>query len=258
MVVVVLFCGVTGCSTAPDGPAWGAHATLSPGWSRIGGAAADAAVSPATWAPVVAAGLLQIGHADRHLSNWSSDHTPVFGSRHTAKSASDVMLGMSVALYGITALAAPSYQDNWYSNKARGLAVGAGAAIATEGVVVGLKTGINRQRPDDSGNDSFASGHAALIAVSATMTYGPIDTLPVSDTSRFALKTLAVGLNVGTDYARVEGRKHYPSDVLVGAAIGHFIGVVADEAFLEISPDRFVPTVNLSRHGGTVGFEGSF
>ncbi|MGN8160708.1 hypothetical protein ACS8Y6_04375 [Salinisphaera sp. RV14] len=54
------------------------------------------------------------------------------------------------------------------------------------------------------------------------------------------------------------GRKHYPSDVVVGAASGHFVGIFADEAFLGLSPDRFVPTVSMSRHGGTVGFEGHF
>ncbi len=182
----------------------------------------------------------------------------MFGSRQNAQSASNVMLGMSAVLYGVTALAAPSYQENWYPNKAKGLAVGVGAALATEGVVAGLKKGVGRQRPDNSGNDSFPSGHAALTAVSATMTDRTIDTLPISGTSQFALKSLAVGLSVGTDYARVEARKHYPSDVLVGAAIGHFMGVFADEAFLGLSPDHFVPTVNLSRHGGTVGFEGSF
>jgi membrane-associated phospholipid phosphatase len=258
MVLLIFVFSVSGCSTAPNGPAWGSNATLAPGWSRAASAAEDAALSPVTWAPLAAAGLLQIDHADRHIAHWASDHTPIFGSRNNAQTASDALLGASVALYGITALAAPSYKEDWYQNKAQGLAVGAGAAIATEGVVEGLKQGVDRQRPDDSGHDSFPSTHAALATVSATMTERTIDTLPISDTSQFALKGLAVGLSVGTDYARVESRKHYPSDVLVGAAIGHFMGVFADEAFLGLSPDRFVPTVSMSRHGGMLGFQGSF
>lgn len=258
IAVLVFVMGLAGCSAAPNGPAWGSQATLTPGWSRIGHAAADAARSPVTWAPLATAGLLQIGHADRHISHWASDHTPIFGSRNGAQRASNAMLGASVVLYGVTALATPSYQENWYQNKAKGLAVGAGAAIATEGVVAGLKSGVGRKRPDNSNNASFPSGHAALTSVSATMTMQNIDRLPISNTSQFALKSLAVGLSVTTDYARVAGRKHYPSDVLVGAAIGHFVGVFADEAFLGLSPDRFVPTVTMSRHGGTVGFEGRF
>jgi len=192
------------------------------------------------------------------MSRWSSHHTPVFGSRQSAKTASDVMLGASAALYGVTALAAPSYQHDWYGNKARGLAMGAGAAIATEGVVAGLKQGLGRKRPDDSGNDSFPSGHAALTTLSATMTTRTIDTLPLSDASQVTLKAAAIGLSVGTDYARVEAQKHYLSDVLVGAAIGHFMGAIVDKAFLGVQPDRFVPSVELSRHGGTLGFQASF
>ena len=258
IVLLVLVVGFSGCSTAPTGPAWGSQATLTPGWARIGHAAADAARSPVTWAPMAAAGLLQIDHTDRHIAHWASDHTPIFGSRKSAQTASDAMLGASAALYGITALAAPSYKENWYPNKARGLAVGAGAAITTEGVVLGLKKGVGRQRPDGSGHDSFPSGHAAFTGLSATMTDQNIDTLPISNASQFALKGLAVGLGVGTDYARVAGQKHYPSDVLVGTAIGHFIGVFADEAFLGVSPDRFVPTVTMSRHGAAVGFQSRF
>lgn len=258
ILVLVWAAGLAGCSTAPQGPAWGSQATLTPGWSRLGRAVADAARSPVTWAPLATAGLLQIDHADRHVAHWASDHTPIFGSQDAARTASNVMLGASAALYTATALAAPSYQDDWYLNKAKGLAVGIGAAATTEGVVEGLKKGVDRQRPDDSGHDSFVSGHAALTGVSATMTQRNIDTLPISDSGQFALRSLAVGLNVGTDYARVAARKHYPSDVLVGAALGHFIGVVADEAFLGRSDDRFLPTVSLSRHGGTVGFQGRF
>ncbi|KEZ76062.1 phosphatase PAP2 family protein [Salinisphaera hydrothermalis] len=256
--VLVFVAALAGCTTAPNGPAWGSQATLTPGWSRLGHAAADAARSPVTWAPLAAAGLLQIDHADRQISHWASDNTPIFGSRNTAQTASNVMLGASALLYTTTALAAPSYQENWYSNKAKGIGVGIGAALTTEGVVEGLKKGVGRQRPDNSGNDSFPSGHASLTSVSATMTQRNIDTLPISGTSKFALRSLAVGLSVGTDYARVAGRKHYPSDVLVGAALGHFIGVVADEAFLGVPADRFVPVVSMSRHGGTVGFEGHF
>lgn len=132
------------------------------------------------------------------------------------------------------------------------MAVGVGAAAATEGVVEGLKKSVGWQRPDHSGHDSFPSGPAALTSVAATMTQRNIDTLPISGTSQFALRSLAVGLSVRTHYARVAARKHYRSDVLISAARGHFIGEVADEAFLGVPVDRFVPTVSLSRHSGTV------
>ena len=73
------------------------------------------------------------------------------------------------------------------------------------------------------------------------------------------MKGLGAGLAVGTAYARVEAKEHFPSDVLVGAALGHFIGVFANEAFLGIDqPYQFSPNVDLSRDGVLIEISGRF
>ena len=43
----------------------------------------------------------------------------------------------------------------------------------------------------------------------------------------------------GVAWARVEGRKHYPSDILFGAALGHFVTAFIHDAFLNLpDPER--------------------
>ena len=44
----------------------------------------------------------------------------------------------------------------------------------------------------------------------------------------------------GVAWARVEGRRHYPSDVLVGAALGHFLTAFIHDAFLNLPEDSNV------------------
>ena len=44
----------------------------------------------------------------------------------------------------------------------------------------------------------------------------------------------------GVAWARVEARKHYPSDVLAGAALGHFLTAFIHDAFLNLPEDGSV------------------
>ena len=47
----------------------------------------------------------------------------------------------------------------------------------------------------------------------------------------------AGAVTVGTAWARVESGDHYPSDVLVGMALGNFVGAVFAQVFLGREPD---------------------
>ncbi len=49
-----------------------------------------------------------------------------------------------------------------------------------------------------------------------------------------AIKAGNLFLASGVAWARVEGQKHYPSDVLAGAALGHFLTAFIHDAFLNL------------------------
>jgi membrane-associated phospholipid phosphatase len=88
-----------------------------------------------------------------------------------------------------------------------------------------LKILFNRERPNKvggtsgfwDGGRSFPSGHAATSFAFATVVAG-----------RYKDKKLAVigayGLATAVSMSRIGGLNHHPSDVLIGAAIGHLIG----------------------------------
>jgi hypothetical protein len=240
---------LTGCGTLANGRGWGQDATLVPGWDRVGKAALNAAIEPGTWAPAVGAAVFQIGSLDRNLSHWASKRTPIFGSQTNAGTASDVLNGVSEGGTLITALATPSGEQpaDWALNKAKGLGVDIAAVALTSGITSGLKSAVNRTRPTGSG-EGFPSGHASNTSVCDTLSARNIDCLSIPDGACLGLKIGFTALTVSTAWARVEAKQHYPSDVLGGMALGHFIGAFINDAFLGIeTPKNFFFLVEPSR-----------
>jgi membrane-associated phospholipid phosphatase len=230
----LLSAALTGCATLPDGSAWGDGATPAPGWARIRRAAADAALSPRTWAPAAAALLLQVDGADARLGEWAADHTPVFGSGSAARDASGDLLVVTEWAYAVSLVATPSGTEAhpWISAKAKGLAVEATAVGATAALVETTKHAAGRLRPDGSDTRSFPSGHAALTSVQSTLAGRNLRSVPIGAGARTFLASGCAALAAGAGWARVEGRRHHPSDVLIGHALGHFLGAFLFDAFL--------------------------
>jgi hypothetical protein len=54
----------------------------------------------------------------------------------------------------------------------------------------------------------------------------------------------------GVGWARVEAEKHYPSDVLAGAALGHFMTAFIHDAFMNLPEDRDVDFAVFPVEGG--------
>lgn len=212
----------------------GAGATICPGWDRLGKAALNAALEPETWAPVAGAVIFQIDCFDRRVSNLASKRTPIFGSQNNANGASEYLQAASEGVALVTALATPSGAEpgDWATAKLKGLGVGIAAVALTEGATDALKYATNRTRPDKSGHDSFPSGHASRTAGCDTLASRNIDYLSLPVEAQYGLKAGFTTLTLMTAWARIEAKKHYPSDVLAGMALGHFLGAFVNDAFL--------------------------
>ncbi len=259
-VLILSFSILCGCGTLPNGKRWGEEATISPGWDKVGTAAYNSLVSPLTWVPVAGAAIMQIDNWDHKISRWASDKTPIFGSQENANSWSNHLLYISGAVYGTTALLTPSggQKGEWVTDKIKGFIVGGAALGLSEGVVEILKPATNRDRPDGD-HYSFPSGHATLAASFSTLAAKNIDTMQLPRSAEIA-SDIGLGLlATGTAWARVEAKKHYPSDVLAGMAIGHFFSAFVNDAFLGLDNSRGVaPDAEISKKGFFVSVKGNF
>ncbi|HEY5807568.1 MAG TPA: phosphatase PAP2 family protein [Povalibacter sp.] len=224
----------SGCTTLPNGKGWGEDATFTPGWERVRTAATGAAKDPWVWAPLIGAAAFQIDNWDRRTSDWAREHTPVFGSQSNAERWSDDLRDASAVAHYATVLATPSGPDggDWVVNKAKGTLVGIAAVSATVVTTNALKSVTDRERPNGDDSASFPSGHTSSSAVHTRLASRNLRSIDMSDGWR---RTADVGLTVltlGTSWARIEAGWHYPSDTLVGMALGNFIASFINDAFL--------------------------
>jgi len=100
------------------------------------------------------------------------------------------------------------------------------------GITDGLKSLTNRELPNENNSDSFPSKHTSQASVRATLAARNLDYINMNTNLRRGLQGTVYTAAGLTAWARIEAAKHYPSDVLFGYALGHFIGAVANDVFI--------------------------
>jgi membrane-associated phospholipid phosphatase len=221
----------SGCATQAGGN-WGAATTFTPGWDRVGEAARKAVTDPLTWVPTAGAAVFAITDLDDEVLEWATDHNPIFGNIEDAKDWSDDLAVVASVNWFATAALAPSGDEHLWPNKARGMGMQALTLFATRSVTDGLKSLVDRERPDRPADNSFPSLHTSGATSAATLAARNIDYMNISDTQKAWWKAGGYTVAGLTGWARIEGNRHYPSDVLFGFALGHFIAAFMNDAFV--------------------------
>jgi hypothetical protein len=151
-------------------------------------------------------------------------------SRHLSNSPSRLKNSTDLSNYGLAAMAAAGGGFYFWGHmvhddhkKETGILAGE-AALDSYGMTTALKYTFGRERPlQDNyngnfwqGGDSMPSEHAAaawsIASVIAHEYPGPLTTF------------LAYGAATAVSLSRITAKQHFPSDVLIGSAIGWFIG----------------------------------
>ena len=242
-ILISLF--VAGCGTLPNGRGWGQDAFFPLDTDRVSRAAHDAFFSSSTLVPLASALVLGIDDFDERVSDWAVKHNPVFGSEADARDASDYLRATLQAEAVITALGTPSgdVPEQWMVSKVKGLGVELAAIGVTSGVTDLLKDTTDRTRPDKSSDRSFPSSHTSGAFSYMTLANRNIDSIDIPQALKPPLKIGNYLLASGVAWARVEGQRHYPSDVLAGVALGHFLTAFIHDAFMNLPEDGNVDLV---------------
>jgi hypothetical protein len=245
---------VAACGTLPGGRRWGADATLLPGFDRLGQAAKDAALDPWTWVPAGGAAVLSVAGWDEPIVDWAREHHPLYGSAGHAEDVGHVMRGIAQDAWIGSLVATPSGDDpeEWTLAKANGLAVEWSAVFLTDEVTTELKETVDRDRPDGSDTKSFPSSGASNTSVMATLARRNIDAIALDCGVRVATNVGLGAVEVAEGWSRVEAGKHHVTDVLVGSALGNFMGRFIHDAFLGLPDDVLVSGWVLPGDGATL------
>ena len=195
---------------------------VAPGVARASTVGDDlhALFSPRTGTVLLAGGMLTLVAKDvedpaaqeKALGRGLIDAPADFGNSY----GNGLTLGASaLALYGAGRMTHDADLRDTGSEMARSL-------LYTGVLVTGLKLAIHRTRPN-GGAFSFPSGHtAAAFAVAPVLAkhFGSAALAP------------AYALAVGTALGRLEDRKHFLSDVTMGAALGLSVGLAVTHTHL--------------------------
>ncbi len=251
---------LTACGTLQNGRRWGQDAIYPVDLGRIPYAAYHALFDLQTLIPAIGALVFTVDNYDKKASKWAITHHPIFGSENAASQASDYLLYALDAETLVTALATPSGKDpkDWVSAKAKGIGVEVGAELVTAGATTLLKDATNRTRPNGVGSSSFPSGHASNAASSSTLANRNLNSITMPEEIRMPLQIGNIVLATGVGWARVEAGQHFPSDVLAGAALGHFLSAFIHDAFMGVPMNEMGIYVLPSKHGAMIGLSFGF
>ncbi|MCA9728518.1 MAG: phosphatase PAP2 family protein [Candidatus Eisenbacteria bacterium] len=250
-VVLGILAG-SGCAASRPDARWGDDVDLTPGWTAVRSAARETAEEPETWLPPLLGLLLQVDDWDGRVSDWARRETPVYGSTVRALDASDALVEVARGTWAVSVLLAPDGDlgVDWAWAKAKGAGLQLGAIATTFTATSTLKNATQRRRPDGSNARSFPSGHASHTGVCAALAHRNAATV-LGPGGRPVSRAVTDGTALATGWARVEGGKHFPSDVLIGFAIGHFLGGFVDRAFRTL-PSGWRITVEPNGLGVTI------
>jgi hypothetical protein len=231
-----------GCGTLENGRGWGQDALWPIDGGRVVRAARDAFFHPGTLVPLAGAAVFAIDDFDERVSDWAVEHNPIFGSEDGAENASDYLRDALEVEALATALATPSGDsaEEWMPAKLRGGLVEWGALGLNGSVTNLIKETAGRERPNREDDKSFPSGHASGASSAATLANRNVRWIDSLESWRPAIVTVNTVTVAAVSWARVEARKHFPSDVLAGAALGHFLSAFVHDAFLNLPEDGSV------------------
>lgn len=235
-IVALLFVGAfaSGCSTMENGRRWGEDATLRPGLKKVGRSALDALTSPMFYVPAAAALLLQIDQADRRISDWAMEHTPVFGSMRGAEQRSEDIRSASSYLFYLSVLATPGGNEPvpWAVSKAKGALVQQSAVSVNHFLVNTVKDATNHKRPDRVDDRSFPSSRTANVTAFTSLASRNVSVMNLPGQVKTAFKAVLYTAPFVTAWARVEAGAHYPADALAGISQGYFVTTLINDSLM--------------------------
>lgn len=213
----------TACSSVPS-----EYRSLPPAKSWRASAAA-AMKHPRTWVPAAAAVAVAVSGNDRSIGSHAAEQTPLFGTPKRAEEMSNSLKG-ALHVVMLASVLLPTTDEAPLAERAMMAAANELTTIPNDVVTGWLKGALDRERPDRSNRMSLPSGHSSAAAAYAAIADTNLKRARVSRRTRLTMQVVSELLVAGTAWARVEANKHHPTDVLAGAALGHFLTATIDRA----------------------------
>jgi hypothetical protein len=234
-----------------------AHQSQWPTLTQWRDSAITAASSPGTWAPLLAAGVVHATDRDETWSQSGHEQKPLYGSDAHANHAADEGKQVLELLAVGSALLAPVPADADWTRRLERAAVVLMARGAADGTTGWLKGEFDRERPNGK-EKSLPSGHATEAFAYATAAARNGEDFGWSPSQQLWWDVTMYSIASSVAWARVEVQAHYPTDVLVGASVGHFFTSWLYDAYLKTNYPSAQLMLRPSHDGLWLEWRGSF
>lgn len=162
--------------------------------------------------------------ADRAVAEWACRENPLFGSPDRALKMSDILADSLNVLNFVSAAYTSHHGDRFELKYIFEPFISEGSGLM---LVDFIKSRSSRRRPDNTDYLSFPSAHSFRAGLHSSSTYRNLNTVKKSRVMRGGL--IAAGFLCG--WARIEGGKHHPSDIIAGHLIGYSVSRVFRKIF---------------------------
>lgn len=244
-VLICLLFLTTSCAFINRKGSWGKRAIYPLSKDRILKALKDNATSKHVWIPMVGAGITHWGGYDHKITNWASHESSIFKNREQADNWSDNFNNILKYEMYASILLTPSMEEDkafasYAFNKVKGGLVVNVASTSTRFAHDRIAKAVHRTRPNKLDYRSFPSGHSSEAGSRNRLVSRNMDYIDMNDNLRLGINALNTTMSAGTLWARLEGKRHFPSDVMVGYALGSFLsGFIYDSLMNQNEAENF-------------------
>jgi len=194
--------------------------------TRTQDAAYTAATDVMTWAPLVTGATLDATTWDDDLTD--SIYKKDKNDKTFSEDDADSLRMFSAAITYSTA----AFVDENSTTKFKRFAVQSGALYAGRFTVEQMNK-YKHTSPDGKYDEAFGSNHAVTPFVAAALTRRNIRQIDIPIWSKYSINTFSYLSATGSAYERVEEGLHSVSDQMYSIAIGNFIALFINDAFME-------------------------
>lgn len=247
-LIIIIFLS-SSCSLFKKEGQWGRRAGFPIRGERILSALQKNATSAHFWAPLAGAGVISMTGLDGTLSKFASESKILSPDHKSTDRFSDKLNSILEYERYASIMVASSWNEEdglggYTLSKLRGGVVTELSARSTKPANDKLRSFIFRRRPDHSDHRSLPSGHATEASTSRTLISRNLDSANIDQDIVKTVNILNGAITGTVMWARVESRRHYPSDVLAGYSIGYFVSSVIYDSLMNLESNQtfsFVP-----------------
>lgn len=233
----------SGCSLIRKEGTWGKNALWPLESERVRWAFKKNISSAHVWLPLTGAAVIRWGGYDNKVAHEIAEEHHIFIDHKHADHWSDFSNEvLKYQVYASTLLTPSMGNDSdwteWTRNKIKGGAVVISSSSIARYTRDRAAEAFPRERPNRADRYSFPSSHSTKAGAYNILVHKNIDQINMDDRLRFSLKVVSTTMAATTAWARVEGHRHYPSDVLAGYALGSFVSGFIYDVFMNDDNDH--------------------